>query len=87
MDSKERLSQKIRVYESLKEAPKTRLQVALELNILRGNVCYFIRDFRKVEGVAVFKKGRDPITGHKSEYLTTDTALFPEKSQMELFNE
>ncbi len=85
MDSKERRSQKIRVFECLKEAPKTRLQVALELNILRGNVCYFIRDFRKTERVAVFKKGNDPITGHKAEYLTTDTALFPEDNQTRLF--
>lgn len=86
MDTKERRSQKIRVFESLKEAPKTRLQVALELNILRGNVCYFIRDFRKVERVAVFKKGKDPITGHKAEFLTTDTALFPEDNQRGLFD-
>jgi hypothetical protein len=86
MDSKQRQSQKIRVYESLKEAPKTRLQVALELDILRGNVCYFIRDFRNVERVAVYKKGKDPITGHKSEFLTTDTALFPEDNQTRLFD-
>jgi len=86
MDSKEKRSQKIRVFECLKQVPKTRLQVALELNILRGNVCYFIRDFRKVDRVAVYKKGKDPITGHKAEYLTTDTALFPEDNQTRLFD-
>ena len=86
MDSIKRQSQKVRVFQSLKEAPKTRLQVALELGILRGNVCYFIRDFRKAGRVAVFKKGKDPITGHKAEYLTTDTALFPENNQKGLFD-
>lgn len=85
MDSEQRQSQKIRVFESLRKAPKTRLQVAIELDILRGNVCYFIRDFRQVERVAVYKKGKDPVTGHEAEFLTTDPDLFPQDNQMKIF--
>lgn len=85
MQSKEYISQKIKVFECLKEKPKTRLQVAIETNILRGNICYFVRDFRECEQIAVIRKGTDPITGHKSEYLSTDPALFPKKAQTELF--
>ena len=61
--------------------------LALELGILRGNVCYFVRDFRKSNQIGVFKVGYDPITGHKAEFLTTDPALFPKTNQTELFNE
>jgi len=85
MDSKEKRSQKTRAFECFK-TPKTRLQVAFELNILRGNVCYYVDDFRRLETIAVVKKDRDPLTGHKAEYLTTDTALFPEDNQTRLFD-
>lgn len=84
MNTRKRLNQKTRVYQSLRQYPKTRLQVALELNILRGNVCYFIREFRKADRVSVYRVGRDPITGHKAEFLTTDPSLFPVSNQLEL---
>jgi hypothetical protein len=86
MDGKEFQSQKIKVFESLKEKPKTRLQVSFETNILRGNICYFVRDFRNLHKVAVYKKGIDPLTGHKAEYLTTDPDLFPNDNQLGLFD-
>ncbi len=85
MDSKTYQSQIKRVFKAFKEKPKTRLQVAQECGILRGNVCYFVRDLKKRKQIAVIRTGKDPITRHKSEFLSTDPDLFPPEMQKELF--
>jgi|AntRauTorcE11897_2_1112592.scaffolds.fasta_scaffold00064_38 hypothetical protein len=85
MDSKTYQTQLRRVFLAFKEKPKTRLQVANECNILRGNVCYFVRDLKRRKQIAVIKTGKDPITKHKAEFLSTDKDLFPPEMQTKMF--
>lgn len=84
MDNKEYKTQFKKVFEAFKEKPKTRLQVAVETNILRGNVCYFVRDLRQRKQITVVKKGKCPISKHRAEFLSTDEKLLP-KPDPELF--
>lgn len=84
MQSREYKTQFKKVYEAFKDKPKTRLEVALETNILRGNVCYFVRDLQKLKQIAVIRKGKCPITKHKAEFLSTDEKLLP-PPELELF--
>lgn len=87
MDSETKSIQIQRVFKALSKAePMTRLQVAEQTNIRRANVCWYIRDFKKHSQVAVVKKGIDPITKHKAEFLTTNPDLFPEDNQTNLFS-
>ena len=85
MDNKTYQTQLRKVYKAFKEKPKTRLQVAEECGILRGNICYYVRDLKRRKQIAVIRTGKDPITRHKSEFLSTDTDLFPPEMQRELF--
>jgi hypothetical protein len=68
-------SQAIRVFESLKESPKTRLQVAYYTNTPIQNVCRFVGTLRKLGQVCVVKVDRDPISKMKAEYLSVDERI------------
>ena len=85
MDDTTYQSQLRKVFKAFQEKPKTRLQVAEECGILRGNVCYYVRDLKHMKRIAVIKTDRDPITKHKAEFLSTDRDLFPPELQRELF--
>ncbi len=84
MDSKTYRTQLETVYKALKDIPKTMLQVAQETGILRANICRYIRILRKLEKVAVAKKGFCPITKHWAGFYTTDKAKFPKDNQLVL---
>ena len=85
MDDKTYKTQLKKVFKAFQETPKTRLQVADECGILRGNVCYYVRDLKRRKQIAVIKTGKDPKTRHKAEFLSTDPDLFPPELQRELF--
>ena len=72
MDKKTYQNQLRRVYEAFKEKPKTMLQVALETNIYRANICWFVRDLRQEGKIAVVREGRCPISNHQAQFLSTD---------------
>ena len=44
--------------------PKTMMQAARQINIDRGNVCWYIRDLRKANAIWITNVGRCPITKH-----------------------
>jgi hypothetical protein len=83
----EYIIQKNKVFNSLKESPKTMLMVAKETGIERASVCWFVRDFRKNSLVQVHKVSYCPITKHRAAFLTTDKSLFKAHSdQFSLFD-
>jgi hypothetical protein len=85
MDNSTKRNQVRKTFLCLSEEPRTRLQVAEITGIRRANVCWYIRDFRKRNQVAVFKKGPCPVSKHKAEFLTTDPDLFPDEMELDLF--
>ena len=83
----EYIIQKNKVFNSLKESPKTMLMVAKETGIERASVCWFVRDVRKNSLVQVHKISYCPITKHRAVFLTTDKSLFKAYSdQLSLFD-
>lgn len=79
--------QRNRVFNALKESPKTMLMAAKETGIERASVCWFVREFRKNNLVQVHKVGFCPITKHRAAFLTTDKSLFKvQSSQLNLFD-
>ena len=75
-------------YRTFQERPKTRMEAANDVGIDRANVCWFVRDFRKRDQVAVVKKGICPITKYPGvEFLTTDPEMVKKinGNQTELF--
>jgi len=85
MDSNTYQNQLARVVEAFKEKPKTMLQVATETGILRGNICYFVRDLQKHHEIALIRKGKCPVSKHTAGFYTTDPDLIPKPGQSELF--
>lgn len=86
-NEKEYIIQKNKVFNALKESPKTMLMVARETGIERASVCWFVRDFRKNGLIQVHKVGFCPITKHRAAFLTTDKSLFKAHGmQLSLFN-
>jgi hypothetical protein len=76
-----------RVFASLSEQPKTMLMVEVETGIMRSNICWYVREWRKSNNVAIVKLGICPISKHAGvQYLTTKPELFPNQpNQLKLF--
>lgn len=83
MDRERFKNQLIRTYEAFNE-PKTRLQVAEEIEVYRASICRYVSTLMISNRIGVVKKGKCPITGFEAEFLTTDLSLIPESNQMEL---
>jgi hypothetical protein len=83
------LVQMKRVFASLSEQPKTMLMVEVETGIMRSNICWYVREWRKSNNVAIVKLGDCPISKHGGvQYLTTNPKLFPNQSnQLNLFSD
>lgn len=60
-----------RVYKSFSERPKTMLQVAIETNILRANLCRYIAKWKKQNKIELVKFGICPITKHRAGFYCT----------------
>ena len=79
--------QEILVFLSLRERPKTMLQVSKELGIYRANICRYVDNFRKANKVQVHHIGICPISKFRSGFLTTDKTLFRgDSEQLSLFD-
>ena len=74
-------SQLRRTRKAFADKPKTRLQVAIETGILRGNICYYVRDLKEANQLRVTRKGTCPISNHTAEFLSTDPNLFPSEDK------
>jgi hypothetical protein len=67
------------------ETPKTMLQVSIETNILRANICRYKRMFEKNNTLQVVKKGICPISKHRACFLSTNKDLVKKDTQLILF--
>lgn len=85
MDSKTYRTQLEAVYNALKEQPMTMYQVEEKTGVRRENTCRYVGLLRRSNKVAVVKITYCPISNHKAGFYTTDPALFPKKTQTELF--
>ena len=66
------LRQKKRVFKAFFGAPKSMLQVAIETDILRANVCWYISDFLKTKSIERVRTGFCPITKKKVGLYSTN---------------
>jgi hypothetical protein len=74
------------VYKGFFEQPQSMKMLSIKLNIDRANICWFCRDLRINNKIAVAKKGVCKITKRVVNYYTTNPELFPTKSnQLTLF--
>lgn len=74
------------VFNAFYERPKTMLMVSIETGILRANICRYVAEWRKSNKVATTKKNLCEISKHRAGFLTTNSKLFPKKSnQSKLF--
>lgn len=60
-----------RVYKSFSERPKTMLEVAIETNILRANLCRYVAEWKKENSIELIKFGICPISKHRAGYYYT----------------
>jgi hypothetical protein len=76
------------VYQSLKECPKTMLQVSIETGILRANICRYIAEMEDKGQIQVIRKGYCPYTHFRAGFYSTDDVLFTKSdtSQLKLFD-
>ena len=62
-----------RTLQAFSSEPKTMLQVSIETNILRANVCRYVAMFRKTDRIKLVNKGYCPISRHRAGFYTTST--------------
>ena len=62
----------------------TRYMIAERTGIPIQSVCYRIGALLKSDSVAIIKKDKCQISGHKAQYLTTDPNQFPNDIQTKL---
>lgn len=70
--------QRVRVYELLNNTnPEgmTRMQIAESLGIERASICRRVAELRDKGMLWVVRKGIDPITGARAEFLTTNRSV------------
>ena len=60
-----------RVYQKFTESPQTMLQVAIATNVMRSNITWYFRIWRKHDKIILVKKGLCPITGFMAGFYTT----------------
>lgn len=61
------------VFRSFARTPKTMLQVAIETNVLRANICRIVAELRKKNQITLINKGICPISKHRAGfYITTE---------------
>jgi len=67
-----------RVFAALYKQPKTMLMVEVETGIMRSNICWFAREWRKRNCIRIVRKGICPISKRGGvQFLTTNPELFP----------
>lgn len=80
------IDQRIIVFNAFFESPKTMKEVDQETNIMRENICRYVRDFRNKNKIALVGYRKCTVTGHaKVGIYTTNPDLFPKSNQLKLF--
>jgi predicted transcriptional regulator len=77
-----------KVYDAFFEQPRTMLEVAEKTNVMRSNICWYVREWRQNSQIVALKKRKCSISGYPYVYeLTTNPRLFDEvdKDQLSLF--
>lgn len=70
-----------RVYNSFFESPKTMKEVDVETDIMRENICRYVRTFRKENRIALVGYRKCKITGcDRVGIYSTNPDLFPKSS-------
>jgi hypothetical protein len=66
------------VFASFYKQPKTMLMVSIETGVMRSNITWFVREWRKLNRIRIVRKGICPISKRgRVQYLTTNPELFP----------
>lgn len=73
------------VYKGFFNEPQSMKMLSIKLNIDRANICWFCREFRKNNQLAIFKKGLCKITKRYVNHYTTNPELIPIDKQTKLF--
>ncbi len=67
-----------RVFAALYRQPKTMLMVSIETGVMRSNITWFVREWRKQSSIKIVRKGICPVSKRGGvQYLTTNPELFP----------
>ena len=74
------------IYDGFFKHPQTMKELSVKTGIDRANICWYSRTMRKLGQIAVVKKTYCSITKHLANKYTTNPALFPFSSQLNLFN-
>lgn len=82
-----RLAQMKAVFSAFFNEPSTMKMVDVKTGVMRENICWYCRDFRKKEVLKVVKKGICPITKHSAIYWSTNPEHFPVDNQLKLFKD
>lgn len=85
MNKQTKAPQMVVFYDYLKTRVETASMVARETGIPQKNICRYKRKYQKQGKLAEVRKGICKVTGFKAWYLTTNTELFPDKRQIEMF--
>lgn len=71
-------AQRKKIFVSLYKQPKTMLMVSVETGIMRSNITWFIREWRKRDCIKIVRKDICPISKRGGvQYLSTNPELFP----------
>jgi len=74
------------VFNAFFESPKTMQEVSTETGIMRSNICYYVRDFRNQNKIALVGYRKCKVTNYgKVGTYTTNPDLFPVSNQLKLF--
>ncbi len=80
------MNQASRLHEYLKTHDATRLMAALALGIYQANICRLARRMVKSGAAGIVRQAPCQVTGRKAEFLTTDPARLPTRSQLDMFD-
>lgn len=83
-DEKKRI-QLVKVFESFYESPKTMMEAAVNTNVMRSNICYYVGALREARLIAELGKRCCFITGYMAAEHTTNPELFPFNPQSQIF--
>ena len=82
MLNKDKEIQRAEIYKVFYSGIYTMKEVAVNLSIDRGNVCWAVGEFRDSNRIKLVKKGMCSITKDKNVgFYTADPDLFPEDNQ------
>jgi hypothetical protein len=74
-----------KVYKAFFKEPQSMKMLSIKYNIDRANICWYCREFRKSDKIAVAKKSICKVTKRLVNFYTTNPQAFPQSNQLKLF--